>query len=202
MYFSVRLNHLSILQRLKKTGWLICLVISACNSTSVETTATPTLTSSSPSPSVVAAVTQKPTPNPIFQPVLPKLQQPTQRLPIVLPQFVPETDGAKPVYAIAQTATPAEYEVLLAFTKDCTGGTACRLGGVFGELITPQTPPIAGKAVPLAQGLTGYFVDATCGANCSDSTLSWEQNKGRYTVALKAGKLETLVKMANSAIAP
>lgn len=90
---------------------------------------------------------------------------------------------------------------MLAFTKDCLGGTACRLGGVFAEAVTLKNRPKSGETIALAKGTTGYFVDANCGANCSDSTLSWEQNSVRYTVAIKAGNVATLVKMANSAIA-
>ncbi len=71
---------------------------------------------------------------------------------------------------------------------------------VEGEAISSQNPVLNGEKVFLASNITGYFTDATCGANCSDSTLVWEQNDVRYTVALKAGKLETLVKIANSAI--
>ena len=41
------------------------------------------------------------------------------------------------------------------------------------------------------------FVDASCGANCSDATISWDQNGSRYTLGLKASKKETLVEMAN-----
>ena len=57
-----------------------------------------------------------------------------------------------------------------------------------------------GKAVKLAKGITGHFIDAECGANCSDSTLSWQQGGFRYMVGIKAANLEILRKVANSAI--
>ncbi|NES95913.1 MAG: hypothetical protein F6K32_11885 [Desertifilum sp. SIO1I2] len=134
--------------------------------------------------------------NPIFSEVLPELTEETD-VPVVLPTYVPN-DGSNQVYAVLETADSSKYQIILGYTEDCQGGTACRLGTLSAEAATP-TPP-TGEQVTLANGITGYFTDAVCGANCSDSTLSWEQNGNRYTVGIKAGQQETLIKMANSAI--
>ncbi|MBN4003283.1 hypothetical protein [Nostoc sp. LPT] len=140
-------------------------------------------------------------PHPVFKSILPKLKQKTQ-IRILLPKFIPESDGENPIYAIVEAATQKKYEILLGFSPDCTGGTACRLGVLSAEAVTRKTPRLTGKPVSLAKGITGYFMDFTCGANCSDATLTWRQQGVQYVVGLKAGEHTSLVKMANSAINP
>jgi hypothetical protein len=147
----------------------------------------------------VAPTSHAAVPHSVFKPILGKLKAKTQ-VPIRLPAYVPESRNANPLYALLEVSTSTKYRIMLAFAPDCNGGTACRLGMVSGEKIMPQVTPLKGKPVSLAQGITGYFVDAVCRANCSDATLTWEQDRSRFTVAIKAGKLETLIKMANSAI--
>lgn len=139
--------------------------------------------------------------HPVFKSILPKLKQKTQ-IKILLPKFIPESDGENPIYAIIETASQKKYDILLGFSPDCSGGTACRLGVLSAEAVTRKTPRLSGKAVSLAKGITGYFVDFSCGANCSDATLTWRQQGVQYTLGLKAGDRTSLVKMANSAINP
>ncbi|MEH2068716.1 MAG: hypothetical protein V7K47_11240 [Nostoc sp.] len=139
--------------------------------------------------------------HPVFKSILPKLKQKTQ-IKILLPKFIPESDGQNPIYAIIETASPKKYDILLGFSPDCNGGTACRLGVLSAEAVTRKTPRLTGKPMSLAKGITGYFVDFSCGANCSDATLTWRQQGVQYTVGLKAGDRTSLVKMANSAINP
>ncbi len=141
------------------------------------------------------------TSHPIFQPILAELQNNTT-IPFSLPTYIPEYDQPNSLYALIEKATASEYTILLAFTEDCTGGTACGLGSVSGKKMSSQDSKLNGQEVVLVNNITGYFTDAVCGANCSDSTLSWVQNGIYYNVALQGGKLENLVKMANSAIAP
>jgi hypothetical protein len=140
-------------------------------------------------------------PHPAFQSILPKLKQKT-KLKILLPKFLSGDDGVNPIYAIIETATRDRYSIILGYTPNCNGGTACRLGTVYAESVTAKTPRLTGKKVSLANKITGYFVDATCGANCSDATLTWRQSNVQYTVGLKAGDRTSLVKMANSTIVP
>ncbi|MFS0518067.1 hypothetical protein ACEYW6_25590 [Nostoc sp. UIC 10607] len=149
--------------------------------------------------SQLIAQQSKTQPHSVFKSILPKLKQKTQ-IKILLPKFIPESDGENPIYAIIEAATQKKYEILLGFSPDCTGGTACRLGIVSAEAVTRKTPRLTGKPVSLAKGITGYFVDFTCGANCSDATLTWRQQGVQYIVGLKAGNRTSLVKMANSAI--
>lgn len=184
-----------------KWFWLMGL-LSACQVTPVEDflKAFPSPISPRPVIAPTLAKTQQTQlfPHPIFSEILPRLKVKT-KLNIHLPAYIPESDGSNPVYAILETANASKYEILLAFTEKCTGGNACRLGSTSAEAITVKSPALKGKAVALAYGITGYFTDATCGANCSDATLTWEKNSVRYTVAIKAGKVTTLMKMANSA---
>ncbi|WP_414755830.1 hypothetical protein [Anabaena sp. CCY 9910] len=140
-------------------------------------------------------------PHKVFQPILPKLKQKSQ-IKILLPKYIPESDGTNPIYAIIETSTPKKYDILLGFSPDCTGGTACRLGVVSAEAVTGSTPRLTGKRVNLARGIAGYFVDFSCGANCSDATLTWRQQGVQYSFGLKAGDRNSLIKMANSAINP
>lgn len=140
-------------------------------------------------------------PHPVFKSILPKLKQKTQ-IKILLPKFIPESDGENPIYAIIEAATQKKYDILLAFSPDCNGASACRLGVVSAEAVTHKTPSLTGKRVSLAKGITGYFVDFTCGAGCSDATLTWRQQGVQYVVGVKAGDRTSLIKMANSAINP
>jgi hypothetical protein len=139
--------------------------------------------------------------HPVFKSILPKLKQKTQ-IKLLLPKFIPESDGENPIYANIEAATQKSYEISLAFSPDCNGASACRLGAVTAEAVNRKTPRLTGKRVSLAKGITGYFVDFTCGAGCSDATLTWRQQGVQYVVGLKAGDRTSLIKMANSAINP
>ncbi|MBP0040673.1 MAG: hypothetical protein J7545_01665 [Roseofilum sp. SBFL] len=138
-------------------------------------------------------------PHGVFAPILSELDKKTQ-LTVLLPSWLPEEKETSPVFAIPTEVSASEYQVLLAFSADCNGGTACRWGEVSGQM-GPLTAPEGGESITLAQGIKGYFVPATCGANCSDAVVMWEQAEGHYRVGLKAGDKEELIEMANSAIA-
>ncbi|MDQ2900001.1 MAG: hypothetical protein M3Y07_09405 [Acidobacteriota bacterium] len=134
----------------------------------------------------------------LFAPVIPAIRA-KWRLPVRVPAQLPDLGvGQDRIYAVLGAAGKSHYEIILGFTPDCTGGTACRVGAVSAD-----APPkkIAGKPVRLSRGIVGRFVDAVCGANCSDSTVSWKQGPASYTVGIKAGRLKELREMANSAIA-
>lgn len=133
----------------------------------------------------------------LFQPVIATIHR-QWRLPVRVPTELPDLgDGKQRVYATLGKATRRGYEIILGFTPDCTGGTACRIGTVSGDASTRK---LRGKAVKLSSGVSGYFLDAKCGANCSDSILSWRQGPASYSVGIKAGRLPELTKIANSAI--
>ncbi len=137
--------------------------------------------------------------HPVFLPIIAKLKQST-KIAVVLPKFIPFSDGEDKLYAVIESATPKKYSIILGYTPDCGGGTACRNGTLTGEAVTNRTPHLTGKSVTLAKGITGYFEDYKCGANCSDATLTWRLSGVQYSFGLKAGDTTSLVKMANSAI--
>ncbi|PAX54904.1 hypothetical protein [Brunnivagina elsteri] len=139
--------------------------------------------------------------HPSFLPILPKLKS-ISKFPILLPRIIPGSEGENKLYAVIETATANKYGIILGFTSDCGGGNACRFGDISAKTVTKTTPRLLGKTVKLANGITAYFIDAKCGANCSDSTLTWQFKGVRYTAGIKAGKLRDLLQMANSFIAP
>jgi hypothetical protein len=136
----------------------------------------------------------------VFAPILQSLQAKT-KVPLRLPGYLATENETHALYAIVESASVLGYEIQLAFSEDCSGGNVCHYGIVSGRAIGTKVNRPKGEKVPLANGLTGYFVDATCGATCSDSTLTWDQGGFRYTVGLKAEKLDTVKKVAESAIA-
>jgi hypothetical protein len=149
------------------------------------------------SPSLVYAMPT--TPDAVFTSILPKLK--ATKVPVLLPADTNrEGELGKPEspYASIEDISSSRYEVELGYGSDCNGGGACHIGTIVGEKLTAKSPKLKGKKMKLATGQTAYFVDATCGANCSDSKLSWEQGGFRYTVAMKAEKPEILTKVANS----
>ena len=135
---------------------------------------------------------------PIFQPILAELTAKT-KIPIRLPRDIPSA-GDSPVYVFLKTAILDRYSIELAFAPDCYGATACRFGELSGEKKTSQSIALSSQKVTLTKGITGYFTPSVCGANCSDAILIWEQDGARYTVSLKAGKIDNLKRVANSAI--
>jgi hypothetical protein len=138
-------------------------------------------------------------PHQVFKLILPKLKKNSQ-IKILLPKYIPGLDGENPLYAIVETATKNKYEIILGFSPDCNGGTACRFGIISAEAINKKTPKLTGKTVSLGKSITGYFVDFQCGAGCSDATLTWRQKGVQYTIGLKAGSQTELLQMAKSVI--
>jgi len=134
----------------------------------------------------------------VFGPIMSSLQTKT-KVPLRLPTYLATENESHPIYAIIESVSTKAYEIQLAFTQDCSGGNACHFGIVSGRAIGVRGKRPKGETVSLSNGLTGYFVDATCGAVCSDSTLTWDEGAFRYTVGLKAEQIHTLKKVAESA---
>jgi len=137
--------------------------------------------------------------NPVFQPILSKLKK-TTRIKILLPSDIPIGKNEPPLYSIVETVTKNKYQILLGFTPDCGGGTACRFGAISAELVSSKTSKPVGKEVNLRNNRKAYFEDFKCGANCSDANLTWREKGVQYSIGLKAGSLSSLVKMANSVV--
>jgi len=149
-----------------------------------------------------AVPSSRPT-KPIWQSVIPRLVR-TTRISIVLPTYLPGGlldggGGSTRVYAAIQEVTASRYEIELAATPNCHGVHACHFGTVAG-IRCPEGTRLRGRPVSLARGQLGYFLGATCGANCGDAILGWNQRGVDYTITSKAGSLTELVRSANSAI--
>lgn len=135
----------------------------------------------------------------IFDPILSSLRGKT-RVPLRLPSYLANEKETYPLYASIELVSQSAYKIQLAFTQDCTGGNVCHYGKVSGRAVKAGQGRPKGETVSLTNGLAGYFIDATCGATCSDSILTWDEDGYRYTVELKAEKIDTLRKVADSAI--
>jgi hypothetical protein len=143
-----------------------------------------------------------------FQPVASALKGKT-RVPLVIPSALPKNEGVDRFYCTVITLEPNEYEAIIGWSTECGGGNACRIGSFYGKrslggriMGTGNYPFERRRArrVRLMGGITGYFVGATCGANCSDSKVFWKQGGYEYMVGLKMGEMTNVVALANSAI--
>jgi hypothetical protein len=132
----------------------------------------------------------------IFKPILLELQKAT-RAPLRLPAYLAAEDQTNQLYAMIGETTATSYVVYVSFCPNFPGGGACQYGFVSGARLGAKTTRPRGRRVPLARGLTGYFV-APCRALCP--SLSWVQSGYIYTVGIHAAELGAHRKMANSAI--
>ncbi|RUS99385.1 hypothetical protein DSM106972_078270 [Dulcicalothrix desertica PCC 7102] len=181
---------------LKNTGVALGLsLITGTSQVTESTFAIPT------KPQQTAQSTSKIKSNAVFAPILPKLKK-NSKIAILLPKQIPGSESENKLYAVVETATPNKYGIILGFTPDCNGGTACRYGFVGAESVTNKTPRQRGKVVSLQNRTTAYFTESQCGANCSDGILTWRRRGVQYSAGLKAGKLNDVLQMANSFVAP
>jgi len=143
-----------------------------------------------------------------FRPVASALKGKT-RVHLVIPSALPKSEEVDRFYCTLITLEPNEYEAIIGWSTECGGGNACRIGSFYGKhslggriMGTGNYPFERRRArrVRLMGGITGYFVNATCGANCSDSKVFWKQGGYEYMVGLKMGEMTNVVALANSAI--
>jgi hypothetical protein len=100
------------------------------------------------------------------------------------------------------------YAYSIDYGADCQGGGACHYGAFTaaanstGAIISmngfPFNPGTAQK-ISLDRGITGYFMDSTCGASCSDATVWWMYNGYQYSLGMKASR-DQVISLANAAI--
>jgi hypothetical protein len=121
-------------------------------------------------------------------------------IPVRFPRFLPETGGAT-IFAVVRNADTEHYDILLATTLPCGGGNACTYGSVEGS--KQPLDPVLGKTirVPLGTGVIGSFTATTCHAFCSQAYIRWEEDGVFYSIGVKAGKRDDMIKAARSAIA-
>ncbi len=130
-------------------------------------------------------------------------------VPPMLPPEFPMEEGLPDLVPFMLTMDEGEYEFSLDYGVDCDGAGACHYGGMAGMKVVSDVPvgtssfPFSledAQVVDLANGITGYFVPAVCGANCDDARLWWIYGGYEYMVGMKAGPYEDVVALANAAI--
>lgn len=156
----------------------------------------------------------------IFEEILPELRQ--NQIPLRLPTtYIPSRgqwnsdEEIPPIYANLELSDSSGYSVILGYTQDCNGSSACRLGSVSGQMQPTDSPERAYTdedylyprrseepltAVSLSKGIQGVFLPWRCAASCTDSQIVWSEDGYQYSVGIKLGDLASLVEMANSAI--
>ncbi len=137
-------------------------------------------------------------PDPVFVKVVVDLRSRT-RLAVVLPSRLPDLgQGRTKLYASLSEATPRGYEIVLGFTPDCSGGTACRIGTIGARMVAAPQVQLEGKAVTLGNGTAGWFAPATCGASCSDSLVTWRDGETERFVGIKAADEKAVIALADA----
>ena len=157
----------------------------------------------------------------LFQPIRSRLEN--IQVPLRLPTYIPQLSSElgytpPPIHAVIDESSTnqQQYTVILGYSPDCTGGNACRLGTITGELKPSQAieqqfaefrhlssehhseEPMA--TVQLSSNINGWFIPWVCGATCSDAQVVWDEYAYRYSVGIKVGDRASLERMANSAI--
>lgn len=124
------------------------------------------------------------------------------RVPLRVPRLAFGDAADDSVRITILAAAPEQYDLVIGdgSVDYCTGGVYCRVGEVTGERLRAGVAPPAGRQVTLPGGRHGVFTAATCGANCSDSRITWDEGPYRYVLGLKLGTLPEVLRMAESAL--
>lgn len=132
--------------------------------------------------------------NPIFAKVITQLRH--THVPLLFPSA-----GAVPHgYAQIVSARPGYYLVYVGLVPACGEAEACTLGYFEGKRRSSRARKPDGKPLQLINGLTGYFVPFSCGADCGPAFLTFDYRRYRYTIQIKAGLRRPMIRMANSAL--
>jgi hypothetical protein len=130
-------------------------------------------------------------------------------VPYMLPPEFPVEAGLPEIVPYFITRDADVYEISLDYGVECQGVGACHYGFLGAHLAdgalptgSSQYPFDSSRAqtVQLDRGITGYFMDAQCGANCGDAVVYWIYNGYEYMLGLKAGPKDIVVALANAAI--
>lgn len=154
------------------------------------TSTTTTVVEANPNESLVV--------DPIFEPIMNDLIEFTE-LPVALPLDVGE--GFDGLAATLVAVDKDSYNIVVGF-GECSGGNVCRVGSIDAIALDNIDYDIEadGVPLPLPGRRTGYFFDASCGANCGDGYIRWIDNDVVYSVGLKAARVEAVLPFAWAAI--
>jgi hypothetical protein len=133
--------------------------------------------------------------NPAFQGIISPLKSGTN-VPVLLPVTLVGSPNTI-VGQIVEVSTNS-FTVQVSMGSQCPTAMYCRFGTVHGELTTSQTPPLTGIQVPFEPGITGYYLDAVCHANCNESVLGFDYNGYQYTIGILAAPQANILTTAQS----
>jgi hypothetical protein len=125
------------------------------------------------------------------------------KVPVRWPSFLPaETSDEHPLYVNLLSEGADNYDMELGWTPDCIGGGYCHYGTVRASINPMAEPRRAQAPVKLRDGIVGYFMESsTCGSRCDDAMIGWAEGGYHFSISVKAETKETLIKVADSAIA-
>jgi hypothetical protein len=132
-----------------------------------------------------------------FVPLLASLSK--SAVPVLLPGSLPGPDLINAIPQL-ESANGNGYAIELGLAPDCGGATACHIGHVAGTKSDGST--IEGERVSLPIGVTGYYVQGSCGASCGDSTITFDRNGYRYEFAEKGASKGDLREFAATIVTP
>ncbi len=130
-------------------------------------------------------------------------------VPLILPPNFTAEAGLPGIFPYILSINPGEFEISLDYGTDCQGGGACHFGVIAAYPASGSIPAGSenypfdlsiARRISLAKGITGYFTDYTCGANCGDALIYWVYQGYEYVIGLKAGTQEKLIALVNVAI--
>jgi hypothetical protein len=129
----------------------------------------------------------------MFKKILPALKR------TGVPPLLPTLPSLRRYSASIITSSPGAYDIFLGYVPNCQGD-ACEYGDLIGKKLHTGAAPLRGKHVTLAGGAHGYYLDFTCGASCGESTITVDRHGYRYIFGIKAGKLNEVKALTNSAL--
>jgi hypothetical protein len=123
---------------------------------------------------------------------------PGTSVPILLPNNLSMVVST--LYASILDVSSTQYAVFVDARPKCFGATACEQIYVAGQSLSasPTPSPLTGTPTQLSNGIMAYFTQATCGASCGYSNLSWNSGSFQYTLGIKGGSPSDLLNAANS----
>ena len=130
-------------------------------------------------------------------------------VPLILPPDFPVSDDLPAVVPYVFNAGQKLLEVSLDYGVECQGAGACHYGSFMVSSVDGGVPvgtqyfPLdinQARVVSLPIGISGYFVESLCGANCSDAQVFWVSGGYQYMLGLKGAAEADVVALASSAI--
>ena len=111
-----------------------------------------------------------------------------------LPTLPPDEN----VFFVIREVTSKNYDILLATVLPCEGGNACLYGSLQASRSGLEKTEGKAIAVTLRGGTIGQFIPARCQVFCSQAYIRWKEGGVFYSIGMKAGRRQDLIRAANS----